>query len=264
MDFERLNGERLDQQIINAKRVNEWLKELVSLMKEEGLKIDEKCRVDMLQHKERLGEDVVLDDISHVEDMEKKFVELNKNEARGPVDENEERLGELFEKYVTVFLHKFLKKDFFVVRSSRYDDINHGVDHLIVDKKTGDIICSFDELASTDKSHIKSKKRDLWRKNAGGVSLKYPLILQNKESTETDICKQKFPALYFSIPGDILNNAIEESSDNINEISDYEKKLFNYFKQSVKTQLAFFNLKKNVEIRGKAGIFVDYLMGIQL
>jgi hypothetical protein len=43
-------------------------------------------------------------------------------------------------------LYKVLKDEFIVVHSSVYDDYFKGIDTILVNKKTGDVICAFDEV----------------------------------------------------------------------------------------------------------------------
>ena len=46
---------------------------------------------------------------------------------------------------IMVLLHKMLKDDFVVLRSAKRDDYAGGVDMLIVNRKTGAVICAIDD-----------------------------------------------------------------------------------------------------------------------
>ena len=52
----------------------------------------------------------------------------------------------LTEMSLTLLLNKFLKKDFIVARASSYDDYNNGIDNVLIDKTSGEVLCGFDEV----------------------------------------------------------------------------------------------------------------------
>ena len=67
--------------------------------------------------------------------------------------------GALLEAAKTILFHKAIKSDFLVMRSSNFDDYENGVDNVMVNKKTGDIICAFDEVNDKKDGKFCQKKR---------------------------------------------------------------------------------------------------------
>ena len=55
-------------------------------------------------------------------------------------------LSDCFEQIVPIILTKVAPERLIVVRSSKYDDYRNGVDTIIIDRETGNIICSVDEV----------------------------------------------------------------------------------------------------------------------
>ena len=82
--------------------------------------------------------------------------------------------GEQFELITALILEKFLSRRFVVLRSSPHDDIQNGVDTVLLDKETGKIVCAFDEVGD-DKALLDEKEARSARTNLikGGISLDY-------------------------------------------------------------------------------------------
>ncbi len=87
------------------------------------------------------------------------------------------------EMVITLLLHKALGDKYLVVRSTAYDDYFNGVDNLILDKNTGEVICAFDDFNdnSLDAERHLSKEKKMARKNAEGVKVKYGLTIKNNK-----------------------------------------------------------------------------------
>ncbi|MBI3956630.1 MAG: hypothetical protein HY340_01435 [Candidatus Kerfeldbacteria bacterium] len=85
--------------------------------------------------------------------------------------------GPLAEIAVTTILNRLLDEEFLVVRASRYDDVVHGADQLIVRKDTGDVVCAFDEVLDEAGGTRRAAKYEKVIKNAkrGGTELTYGL-----------------------------------------------------------------------------------------
>lgn len=94
----------------------------------------------------------------------------------------EKGLGEVFEMLLTAVLHKNLKEDFIIVRSSEYDDIKNGVDTIILDRKMGNIVCAIDEIGRIKGPRYEEKKQKILEKNyKGGGFLKYGIHFEKKK-----------------------------------------------------------------------------------
>jgi hypothetical protein len=95
----------------------------------------------------------------------------------------------MLEQAMLVLLHKFLKEDFLVVRTAAYDDYKAGVDNLIIDKETGDVICAFDEVHDNKSGADTKKKFDKIKKisERGGANVHYGLTVEASRIKQTDI-----------------------------------------------------------------------------
>ncbi len=81
------------------------------------------------------------------------------------------------EMAVTAALYKFLPDDYVAVRTSKYDDYVNGIDTLIVNRKTGEAVCTIDEFSAPEKSERgeKKMKKILSKARQGGARAKYGL-----------------------------------------------------------------------------------------
>ncbi len=77
----------------------------------------------------------------------KKVKELEKKWHK---EEKEKNFGELWEKAKTVILNKIIGTEFIVVRASKHDDYENGVDNIIINKETGNVVCAFDEVSAEE------------------------------------------------------------------------------------------------------------------
>ncbi len=108
------------------------------------------------------------------------------------------------EMALTVMLHRFLKDDFVVARASKYDDYNNGVDQVLVDKKSGQVLCGFDEVFgyegddSDGKREVKKKEIKMKRlAEKGGAFVKYGAKLENGRLVRASV--KNVPAFYLSL-----------------------------------------------------------------
>ena len=156
-----------------------------------------------------------------------------------------------------VFL-KNLSEDFVVARASSYDDRKNKVDTVILDKKTGALICAFDEVGDTSGADYE-KKQELVRDHNlhdGGASLKYGLGVSNEKGkkTVTPSSSMNVPLFYIALPPDRIQKGMKEFLPGQKDQSEFEKKLFIYFVATITAQIEGLelysgrlneNLKKN-------------------
>ncbi len=107
------------------------------------------------------------------------------------------------EMAVTLLLSEKLGKDFLVVRTASFDDYINGVDNLILDRVTGEVVGAFDEVhgGGTEvqgKEQIK-KKKDKVRKIArdGGAAIKYGLKLEGGKLSRASL--KGIPVFYLGL-----------------------------------------------------------------
>ena len=194
----------------NAEKINTFIEKISEKLKEEGVPVNTDCRINMNPFRKAFGfkEKDVIEHKRYIKKKEKEFCEdLTGEEKREKEEEKITIAGERFERLKTAILYKAFKEKFIVVRSSLYDDIRNGVDNVIVEKETGNVICAMDEITTNEKntaSRFENKKEDAERKNIeeGGAKLEYGISVK-----EGKIIKKKIgdiPVLCVSIDQETL------------------------------------------------------------
>lgn len=155
---------------------------------------------------------------------------------RGAFDEKKKNGADaLTEMAVTAVLHKFLKENFIIASSSKFDDYENGVDNVIIDRETGAVICGFDEVLrnpndpDTEKKDIKLEKKML----SGGASLRYGATI--KEGKLERVALQHLPAFYLALTKDELSDLLVSLCGE--KENDSESKIFNRFTTSLEEQI---------------------------
>lgn len=144
------------------------------------------------------------------------------------------------EMAVTALLHKILKEEFLVVRASAYDDYMHGVDNLILNKHTGEVICAFDEVhedSTITNRDRKDKKEEKIEKIAkkGGVKARYGLSLS--EGTLSRSKMENTPVFYLSLKTDELKQLLSEMNfDSDGNLAEVEYEIFGTLVASLREQ----------------------------
>jgi|GEM_PF-1142433 hypothetical protein len=124
--------------------------------------------------------------------------------------ERSQGLAEGWEMYATALFHKAFGKDFLIVRASSFDDIANGIDTVIFDKKTGNIVCAFDELHDAGQTTVQieraQKKRNfITEKNSeGGSTLKYGFKKADDKLVPASI--RNVPILRLSVDTELLKH----------------------------------------------------------
>ena len=198
-------------------------------------------------------------------EAEKKIVRDGLMESHDSDDETvietseNSRAGFLFEMLKTSIMHKNAGDRFIVVRTSRYDDIHNKVDNVFVDRKTGNIVCAFDECSpkGMNDETVQRKRKEIKDRNFGlvhssgnspfsanaatantkmGMTLKYGVNLDPKSNTIKCEEVNELPLFLLNLDQKHLNEALEEFKDS--DISgEYENKLFKYFLSFLSLQI---------------------------
>lgn len=227
--------ERPWQEERGFRKVTGFVKEQAEFLKKEGFPIGPDGRISPDQYSSVYPKEVLERDNMAVKDYERKFSQ-NIYSTR---DIENSDAGEGFEILTMAILQKFLSqnKEFCILRSSKFDDIINKVDLLILDRKTGAIICGLDDVQSEDYGILAEKKRENARyKNEKyeGASVRYGFNSQ-KETDGTIKFKlggmSKVPILIFPVSGREVESAIE----NFN--TDVDKKLFDKFLKVMDEQI---------------------------
>jgi hypothetical protein len=153
-------------------------------------------------------------------------------------EKQEKSNGSLAEKAITLSLAKVLGNKFLSVRSSVWDDYENGVDSLLVDTETGNLICGFDEVIEGYGQNGQDKKEEkIMQKFAkGGAYTKYGLELSSGENSDLKIAtRRNLPTFFVAVNKEELNDLLENVSSE--GISTVEKKVFFDLISSLEMQL---------------------------
>lgn len=148
--------------------------------------------------------------------------------------------GERLEMLTFAVLHKNLGQKFVLARASRYDDIINGADTILLDKKTGNLVCAFDEVGDASGAEYEKKQATVKERNVrkGGATLKYGLKLTKENDTQqvSPAEVKNLPVFYIALPKEFIEKVLREFSFSLDEQSDSERKLFDYFIAAVTLQ----------------------------
>ena len=89
--------------------------------------------------------------------------------------DREKNPSNITEIATTLLFDKILGQEFIIVRASTYDDYENGADQLIIDKKTGAVICGVDDVIGNVGDDGGEKKEEKMRRKmlGGGARIKY-------------------------------------------------------------------------------------------
>ena len=117
------------------------------------------------------------------------------------------------EMFVTLLLHNKLKDRFLVSRSSVYDDYENGVDYVLMDKKTGAVVCGLDQVLGIGQDDGGSKKKEKIENILlkGGANLEYGITLDNDFEEDNDLVRKKIkniPTFFLGISKQDLDKSL--------------------------------------------------------
>ena len=168
--------------------------------------------------------------------------------------EKEKSIPNLTEIALTLLLDKFLKDRFIVARASSYDDYNNGVDNVLIDKKSGEVLCGFDEVVSRVGTSFSAKKEvKMERAMAkGGAKLKYGARLENGKLVRASA--SNIPAFYIPLDKKELKDLLEALKNEQDKDSSKEvmKKIFSKMLISLSDQISRYNLDDDLKNKTKA------------
>jgi len=267
-----------------------FAKDLSTSLNADGLPImipkenfDDCYRIDVKKFSDVYCKEKIEKDIAAVQEKENTFKELEKiNEEKikealsyrkSPdqlldIDEKMTK-GSVFEILKTSLFNKFLKEDFLVLRTSRYDDIKNGVDNMILEKNGKNVICAIDDVTQTKLStYFEEKKKEILHKNLelNGVKIKYGVYFEKDKNGQRVLRKgplENIPLFYLPLTQDYLKEGLNNFIPSLNEYSDYEKKLMKYFLSAFMFQIRMMELEshKNDEFLKKISIVKKTVRG---
>lgn len=214
--------------------IKDFLESISFQLKKEGMPVERDCRIDIGTFKDIYSPEVLKNDQETVKEYRKEW--YGKLAESGLVSGGEE-----LEMLKTAIFYKNLSREFVTLRSSSYDDIKNGVDNIILERKTGNLVCALDEVEDISGKRYETKRDAVLERNIrrDGAILKYGLTFEN----EKDKMKLKFgelrnlPIFYLALSEDHVEKGIKSFIPSQEEKSDYEKKLFSYFIASLNSQI---------------------------
>ena len=222
--------------------IRDFMKEVSKESKKEGFPIGNNGRIDMRAFEKVYSKGELKKDNDYIKQKENLFNQEALDEGLSKDEIEEKKLmsnGERFEKLKTAVMHKAFKEKFIVARSSRYDDIKNGIDNVIIEKETGNIVCAVDDVATDENSkQFEEKKRKVIEKNmAGGAKLKYGITIDKRGwMHKTEL--HNIPVFHLALKD--IEEAERELDLSTKESSDGEKKLALGFLSSIREQIEFF------------------------
>jgi hypothetical protein len=226
-----------------VEKMESFMEKMAFELKKEGIPVDKDCRLDLESFKGVYPSEELEKNKKLVEEREKEFYKtllekgLSLKECK---EERKKRIGEKMEMLTTGIFYKNLNKDFIVVRSSIYDDIINGVDNIIVERKTGNIVCALDEVGENFGIEYEKKKDKVLRKNieTNGVNVKYGFrVKQEKDKMKLELGERKnIPIFYLALPEEYIKKVLKSFQPSLKEQSDDERKLFSYFIATMDSQ----------------------------
>ena len=182
------------------------------------------------------------EDNKRIEELQFKF----KNDYESFEDyknRKESKHGIIFEMLVTVIFNKILKEEFIVVHTSIEDDLTHHADNVIIEKKTGNVICTLDEANVDTKSKIYSEKLKRIKKynKKNGTALEDGIKL-NKENKLVETTIKNIPLFLLQISKERLKEVLEKMNIDLGKngseinVSEIELEVFDELIESLVRQ----------------------------
>lgn len=114
------------------------------------------------------------------------------------------------EMATTVLFHKFLPDNFVAVKAAKYDDYENGVDSLIVNKSTGEVVCTIDDFSGSsggERERAKQKKA-LAKAKKGGARVRYGFTY-DEDGTLRKTSLEKIPTFNLRLSSDAVRELLD-------------------------------------------------------
>jgi len=166
----------------------------------------------------------------------------------------------------TAIFKKFFGAKFIVVRSSYYDDIENGVDNIILERETGNVVCALDNVGDIKGESFEEEKEKVLKRNIvqGGITLKYG-FLPGKDNKGFKLGKiESLPVFYLALSKTKIEEGIKKFVPSPQGKSDKERELFEYFLATMTYQTEELLLREvlDLEVRKRIEDFKDSLKNI--
>jgi hypothetical protein len=214
------------------KKLAEFIEAASARARAEGIPLSPDGRVDMSAYRAHYGDEV---------DEDLRDTREGRTDAKEVLQERLKTDGEKLEMLIYVVLQKGLGSRFIVARSSPHDDKHHGVDTIIFEKATGNLVCAFDEVSDMTGVEYLKKRATVLKHNTkdGGAIIKYAFELQEVEGVKTIVPGKaaNIPLFYVALERNWIEKGIREFNPAPDERSDFERKLFEYMIGTIELQI---------------------------
>jgi hypothetical protein len=242
---------------INNEKIKTLISEIAEKLKQDGIIIDYDLRIKEDSFTGCYSQEAIQRDKGFIIAKQKEW--NRENTGR----EIKERTGEKLEILKTILFHKFLGESYIVVRSSKYDDVANGIDNIIIEKKSGNIVCAFDEVCDIKNKCYKEKKEEIMKKNKTGCVLKYGIKKDGDKMLLSDV--ENLPIFFLALDKATLEGGIANLSPSLEEKTEYEKNLFKYFILSIQAQISLLkNQSLPPAVKNKIVIFEKELEKLKI
>lgn len=211
--------------------------------------LDDNCAIKIFQNDNESDED----ETSMEEDRE--LVKMQEQQWATEVgktvdkwrEDKEKNPANLTEIAISLSLQRLLPENFLVVRAYSYDDYNNGVDQLIINRATGQVVCGIDEVIDRQGNSGPNKKEEKVRRKIiqGGVSVKYGALVQGGALKLGAL--KNIPAFYLSLDKTELTDLCAALSKE--ETTTFEKNLLKRLREDLYNQIRTYSalpLSKNL------------------
>jgi len=253
-------GGKKDKTEAGIEKLDRFLELLSIEMSKEGVPVNNEMKIDMNLFESVYSRSIIEEDLAAIAEAEQEWY--------GQLAGKMESEGEELEKLKTAIFNKKLGNNFLVVRASRHDDTKRGdkknkrkgVDNVILEKDTGNIVCALDEVGATSGPRYEAKEVKTMNVNKeGGAYLKYGLRYEPDKKGKPvlklgDV--KRVPLFYLALRSDLIDKGIKDFIPSLTETSKTEEMLFEYFIQSMESQvkkllLEIADREENREIRSR-------------
>lgn len=263
MKFEEPEGREGPEEIPEKTReIKAFLESTAGELREnEGVPVDALGRIDMEAFQNIYPD--LRKDKELVEMWEEEWYPGLTHEAR-----EEERMrsdGEKLEMLKSAVFHKNLGSQFIVTRASRYDDIKNKIDNILLERKTGNLVCAFDEVGDTSGSIYEEKKNKIFERNTKehGASLKYGISFEEVSGRQELRlgAVDHVPIFYIALPKTHIERGVNQFIPR-QAPSDFERKLFEYIVATLYAQiqgLELLDFRMDDKVKARVATFHSFL-----
>ena len=215
-------------------KMNTLMTGIVEHYKDIGIQLERDGRVSVSAFRAFYPHEKLNEDRKYVEKKERYIKDRSID-----TDKRNNIESECFEQLVSVIFTKVMPERFAVLRTAKYDDYEHGVDTIIIDRETGDVVCSVDEVISDNLEDATRKKMNhIEHMNENGVQIDYGykknedgLFVPARYYADSPLC-------FLPIQRDLIPKIIESTSESITEVSRSDRAVFNHFIRFLRMSLS--------------------------